>query len=337
MKEKPITLKDIADKLDLNKSTVSRALKDHPDVGQKTKDAVKKLAKKLHYRPNTVAASLRHKRSKVIGLLTPQISHFFLPSVIQGIEDVVHQHGYNLLILQSQESYEREVENLNIFLDNNVEGIIASVARTTTDFSHFKQIINMGLPIVFYDRVVTGLNADSVLLDDITASYNAINHIIEKGKDKIAICIGNQNLLISQNRLKGYKQALQERGIPIREDFIISCEWPEEAKKKTRDLLESKNPPNAIFAISDLTLSGVMQAIYSKNLSVPSDLSVVAFCEEPFRNMYKPAITAIQPKGLEIGKTSAKILFQRIKLNPFAEAQSRVIYLDGQLIIGGST
>lgn len=337
MKEKPITLKDIADRLGLNKSTVSRALKDHPDVGQKTKDAVKKLAKKLRYRPNTVAASLRHKKSKVIGLLTPQISHFFLPSVIQGIEDVVHQHGYNLLILQSQESYEREVENLNIFLDNNVEGIIASVARTTTDFSHFNQIINMGLPIVFYDRVVTGLNADIVLLDDITASYNAINHMIEKGKDKIAICIGNQNLLISQNRLKGYKQALQERGIPIREDFIISCEWPEEAKKKTRDLLESKNPPNAIFAISDLTLSGVMQAIYSKNLSVPSDLSVVAFCEEPFRNMYKPAITAIQPKGLEIGKTSAKILFQRIKLNPFAEAQSRVIYLDGQLIIGGST
>lgn len=337
MKEKPITLKDIADRLGLNKSTVSRALKDHPDVGQKTKDAVKKLAKKLRYRPNTVAASLRHKKSKVIGLLTPQISHFFLPSVIQGIEDVVHQHGYNLLILQSQESYEREVENLNIFLDNNVEGIIASVARTTTDFSHFNQIINMGLPIVFYDRVVTGLNADIVLLDDITASYNAINHMIEKGKDKIAICIGNQNLLISQNRLKGYKQALQENSMPIREDYIISCEWPEEAKKKTKDLLESKNPPNAIFAISDLTLSGVMQAIYSKNLGVPSDLSVVAFCEEPFRNMYKPAITAIQPKGMEIGKTSAEILFQRIKLNPFAEAQSRVIYLDGQLIIGGST
>lgn len=337
MKEKPITLKDIADRLGINKSTVSRALKDHPDVGQKTKDAVKKLAKKLHYRPNTVAASLRHKKSKVIGLLTPQISHFFLPSVIQGIEDVVHQHGYNLLILQSQESYEREVENLNIFLDNNVEGIIASVSRTTIDFSHFNQIINMGLPIVFYDRVVKDLDTDVVLLDDITASYNAINHVIERGKDKIAICIGNQNLLISQNRLKGYKQALQDSGIPIKEDFIISCEWPEEAKKKTRELLESNTPPDAIFTISDLTLSGVMQAIYSKNLSIPNDVAVVAFCEEPFRSMYNPSITAIQPKGLEIGKTSAELLFQRIKLNPFAEAQSRIIYLDGQLIIGGST
>ncbi|MCW3806292.1 LacI family DNA-binding transcriptional regulator [Plebeiibacterium marinum] len=337
MKRNPATLKDIAEKLGLNKSTVSRALKDHPDVSQKTRDMVKRMAKKLHYVPNTVAASLRHKKSKVIGLLAPQISHFFLPSVIEGIEEVVHKYGYNLLILQSKESYEREVENLDILIANNVEGIIASVSRTTTDFTHFQQVINMGLPMVFYDRVVQDINTDVVLLDDTSAAFDAVSHLISKQRKKIAICTGNINLLISRNRLNGYKSALKNYGIEYNEDYVISCEWPEEAKRKTIDLLELPDPPDAIFAISDLTLSGVMQAIYSKGLPVPNDISVVAFCEEPFRSMYNPVITAIQPKGLEIGKTSAEMLFQRIKISPFADPEPRVVYLDGQLIVGGST
>ncbi len=337
MKKGATTLKDIAQILGLNKSTVSRALRDHPDVSQETKHAVKELAQKLRYKPNLVASSLRHKKSKVIGLLVPQISYFFLPSVIQGIEEIVHKNGYNLLILQSNESYEREVENLDLLIANNVEGILASVSRETKDFTHFKDVINIGLPIVFYDRVVKDLETDLVLLDDTSAAYNAVLHLIDKGKKRIAICTGNTNLLISRNRLEGFKMAHQNKKVSIYEEYIISCEWPEEAKSKTLSLLELPNPPDAIFAISDLTLSGVMQAIYSKGLTVPDDISVVAFCEEPFRFMYNPSITAIQPKGIEIGKTSAELLFQRINLGSSSNPDPRVIYLDGQLIIGGST
>lgn len=337
MKRNPTTLKDIADQLGLNKSTVSRALKDHPDVSQKTKQMVQRMAKKLHYVPNAIASSLRHKKSNVIGLLVPQISHFFLPSVIEGVEEIAHQHGYNLLILQSNESYEREVENLNILLANNVEGIIASVSRNTTIFSHFQHIIDIGLPIVFYDRVGVDLNIDIILLDDISASFKAVDHLINTGKDRIAICTGNSNLLISRNRLEGYKQALRSNGLKLNEGYIISSEWPEEAMRKTLLLLDLPTPPNAIFAISDLTLSGVMQALYRKNISIPNDIAVAAFCEEPFRNMYHPSITSIQPKGQEIGKTASNILFQRIKMNPFAHADPRVTYVEGQLIKGGST
>ncbi len=337
MRKRAITLKDIAQQLGLNKSTVSRALRDHPDVSRKTKDEVKSLAQKLKYKPNAVASSLRHKKSNVIGLLVPQISYFFLPSVIQGIEEVVHKNGYNLLILQSNESYEREVENLDILIANNVEGILASVSRETKDFSHFKDVIEMDVPIVFYDRVVKDLDTDLVLLDDTSAAYNAVLHLIDKGKKRIAICTGNTNLLISRNRLEGFKMAHKNRGISFFEEYIVSSEWPEEAKSKTMSLLELPEPPDAIFAISDLNLSGVMQAIYAKNLVVPKDISVVAFCEEPFRNMYHPSITAIQPKGMEIGRTSAEILFQRIKTSLYTESDPRVIYLDGDLVIGGST
>ncbi len=337
MKGNPITIKDIAKLLGLSKSTVSRALKDHPDISKATKDAVKKVAESLHYKPNVVASSLRHKKSKVIGLIVPQISYFFFPSIIHGIEEIVHAHGYNLLILQSNESYEREVENLDILVANNVEGILASVSRRTKNFDHFEKIIRMGMPIVFFDRVVKNLNANIVLVDDITASYNAVKHLLETGRQRIAICTGNLNLLISTNRLQGYKMALQEKGLPINEELIISCETPEEAEQETLRLLSQPSPPDSIFAISDLTMTGVMRAIHKKNLQVPGDIAVIGFCEDPFRTMYNPALSAIQPMGFEIGQKSAEILFEHIHKEPYARMEPQVIYLDGKLVIGGST
>lgn len=337
MKGKPIRIVDIAKLLGLSKSTVSRALKDHPDISRATKDSVKKVAEGLHYKPNMVASSLRHKKSKIIGLIVPQISYFFFPSVINGIEEIVHSKGYNLLILQSNESYEREVENLDILIANNVEGILVSVSQKTKNFDHFEKIIQMDLPVVFFDRVVKDMDADIVLVDDITASYNAVNHLLETGRKRIAICIGNLNLLICTNRLQGYKMALQEKGLPINEELIISCETPEEAEQETLRLLEMKNPPDSIFAISDLTMTGVMRGIHRKNMQVPKEISIIGFCEKPFRDMYNPPLSAIEPMGFEIGRKSAEILFEHINKEPYARGEPQVIYLDGKLVIGGST
>lgn len=337
MKSNPITIIDIAKLLGISKSTVSRALKDHPDISQATKDAVKRVAESLHFKPNIVASSLRHKKSKVIGLVVPQISYFFFPSVIHGIEELVHAKGYTLLILQSNESYEREVENLDILIANNVEGILASVSRKTKNFDHFQKIIDMGMPIVFFDRVVKGLNADMVLVDDVTGAYNATKHLLETGRQRIAICTGNLNLLISTNRLQGYKMALQEKGLPINEELIISCQSPEEAEEETLRLLDQETPPDSIFAISDLTMTGVMRGINKKNLQVPRDIAVVGFCEEPFRSMYNPPLSAIQPMGFEIGRKSAEILFEHILKESHTRTEPQVIYLEGKLVIGGST
>ncbi len=336
MKNNQITIIDIAKILGITKSTVSRALNNHPDISQATKDAVIEVAQSHNYIPNTVASSFRNKKTKVVGLIVPQISYFFFPSVVRGIEEVVHNKGYKLLILQSNESYEREVENLNILIANNVEGILVSVAFETKNFQHFQHVIDIELPIVFFDRVVKDLNTDIVLVDDITGSFKAVDYLLKAGRRKIAICTGNLNLLISRNRLQGYKTALLEMGIPIMDNLIISCETPEETEQKFSELLSNSNPPDGVFAISDLTMTGVMKAIFKHNLHIPKDISVIGFCEEPFRSMYNPHLTAIEPMGFEIGKKAAELLFERLEDKQNSISQPRIFYLESSIIEGGS-
>jgi len=336
MKNNPITINDIAKVLGISKSTVSRALKNHPDISQTTKDAVNGVSKSLKYIPNTVAASFRNKKTKTIGLIVPQISYFFFPSVVRGIEEIVHNRGYNLLILQSNESYEREIENLNILIANNVEGVLASVSLETKNFDHFQHIVDIELPIVFFDRVVNDMNVDTVLVDDVTGSFKAVNHLLDAGRKRVAICVGNLNLLISRNRLQGYKTALIQKGIPIDEELIISCETPEETELEVLRLLSEKNAPDSIFAISDLTMTGVMKAIFRRNLKVPEDISVIGFCEEPFRSMYNPPLSAIEPMGFEIGKKATELLFERLDGFVTLNSEPRVIYLESSFIKGGS-
>jgi DNA-binding LacI/PurR family transcriptional regulator len=336
MKNPPITINDIAKVLGISKSTVSRALRNHPDISQATKNAVNGVAEDLKYFPNTVAASFRNRKSKIIGLIVPQISYFFFPSIVRGVEEIVHSRGYNLLILQSNESYEREIENLNILIANNVEGILASVSLETKSFEHFQHIVDIELPIVFFDRVVKDMNVDTVLVDDVTGSFKAVNQLLDAGRKRIAICVGNLNLLISRNRLQGYKTALIRKEIPIDEELIISCETPEETEQEILRLLNGKNAPDSIFAISDLTMTGVMKAIFRRNLKVPEDVSVIGFCEEPFRSMYNPPLSAIEPMGFEIGKKATELLFERIDGYVTINSEPRVIYLESNLIEGGS-
>lgn len=332
-----ITMEDIARLLGLSKSTVSRALKDHPDISQRTKDNVSRVARDLHYRPNIVASSLRKKKSKLIGIIVPQISCFFFPLVIEGIEHITHQKEYNLLILNSNESYEREVECLEILLANNVEGILASVSRNTSNFDHFKRLLEMEVPLVFYDRIVPGITADTVMMDDVSASYNAVIHLINLGRKRIAICTGNLNLLISQNRLNGYKSALNDAGIQINEDLIVSCEWSEEAEAAMYSLFSSPDPPDAVFTISDLTTSGTMRALYRLKKKIPQEVAIIGFSEEPFRSLYHPALSSIEPKGYEIGKVAAEILLDRIEKETDRYSSPHEILIRGDLIVKNST
>lgn len=336
MTNKPITINDIAKLLGLSKSTVSRALRDHPDISEETRERVKQVAAEFKYRPNSVAVSLRKKESKLIGIVVPQISYFFFPSVIEGIEKVAYEKGYNLIILQSNESYEREVENLEILIANNVEGILASVSRTTKNFSHFEKVIDLEIPLVFYDRIVPEIEADTVMVDDIAASKNAINYLINTGRKRIAIITGNLNLLISQNRLKGYKEAMKSQKKEIDQDLICSCEWPLEAESEVIRLFQLDNPPDAIFAISDLLTSGVMKGLYSLNKKIPEEVAVMAFCEEPFRFIYNPPITSIDPKGFEIGRAASEILFDRIENTGNNYINHKNILIQGDIVVKGS-
>jgi LacI family transcriptional regulator len=327
-----ITIKDIAKLLGLSKSTVSRALKDHPDISPETKRAVKEIAEKLHYKPNHVAISLRHRKSRMIGLLVPNISYFFFPSVIEGIEEIVHEHGYQLMILQSNESYEREVNSIDTMLANNVE-----VSRKTEDFSHFKNVIDRDIPIVFFDRVPEEIKADMVLVDDIRGTYDGVKHLLDTGRKQIAICIGHPNLLISKNRLKGYKMALNEVGLEVEEKYIISGQSIDDVERATHQLLNQENPPDGIFAISDLTMTGIMRAIYANRLRIPEDIAVIGFCEEPFSTMYNPPLSTIQPMGFEIGKMATEVLFTRIQAEHGFMMTPEIHNITSKMVIRGST
>lgn len=336
MAANPVTIMDLAKLLNLSKSTVSRALKNHPDISPSTREAVKQLADALNYRPNSVAVTLRHKKSKIIGLVVPQISYFFFPSVVKGIEDEVARHGYTIMIMQSNEEYEREKQACDHLMSGNVEGILVSVSMQTLDFNHFDKIIDSGLPVVFFDRVPENCQADMVLVDDTDGAYRATLHLIETGKKRIGICTGTPNLLISRNRLKGYKRALAESGIDLDERYIFEGESPAEVEAGMEKLLSLPDPPDGIFAISDLTMAGIMRAIYKRRLKIPEDIGVIGFCEEPFSLMYNPPLSTIKPMGYEIGRTAARMLFNKI-LNAEPNLSQGRVLLAGDLIVREST
>lgn len=339
MGTRSVTIIDIAKALGVSKSTVSRALMNHPDISEEMKERIRQISKELNYVKNVTASSLRYKKNNLIGLIVPEISYFFFPSVINGIEAVAHSKGYNLLILQSNEQYEREVENVDILLSNNVEGILASVSRTTKSIDHFVHLTEQNVPLVLFDRIVEEIKADTVLVDDVDASIKAVEHLIASNRRRIAICTGDLNLLISRNRLKGYEFALNKAGIYIDERLIVSAGSSEEAELNVRNLFAMDSPPDGIFAISDLTMSGVMKALYKLGKRIPEDVSVIGFCEEQYRSMYHPTLTAIDPMGFEIGRKAVELLFEQIQRQSqsLPACEPRTIYLKSNLIRGGST
>lgn len=339
MGTRSVTIIDIAKALGVSKSTVSRALMNHPDISEEMKERIRQISKELNYVKNVTASSLRYKKNNLIGLIVPEISYFFFPSVINGIEAVAHSKGYNLLILQSNEQYEREVENVDILLSNNVEGILASVSRTTKSIDHFVHLTEQNVPLVLFDRIVEEINADTVLVDDVDASIKAVEHLIATHRKRIAICTGDLNLLISRNRLNGYYTALKNAGISVDERLVVAAGSSEEAERNVLVLFDLEAPPDGIFAISDLTMNGVMKALYKIGKRIPEDVSVIGFCEEQYRSMYNPTLTAIDPMGFEIGRKAVEMLFEQIQQQSqlLPACEPRTVYLKSNLIRGGST
>jgi LacI family transcriptional regulator len=313
MRVNTIKLKDIAKAMNLSISTVSRALKDHPDVKPETIKAAKQLAELLHYKPDTNALSLRSRKSKIIGYITPEISYFFFPSVLKGIEEITNRKGYNVMILQSNEDYLREVDCTETLLSNNVDGLIISVTKETNTFHHFDMAMRGNVPIVFIDKVPKNYEGDKISVDGEDGTFKAIEYLITEGYERIAIGLGNPNISISQDRLNGYLRALHKYNIPVNTDYIYHSNSIDEAELLTHKLLELPSPPDSIFSISDQVVAGVMIAINKKNLKIPEQIAVSSFSDEPFCNMFNPALTAVRPMGYELGMETAQLLIDRIE------------------------
>lgn len=313
MKSTQITIKDIAKALKISPSTVSRALKDHPDISPATKQAVRELALELDYQPNSVALSLRKSRTHTIGVVIPQIVHHFFSTVISGIEDVANDAGYQVIICQSNESYTREVLSVQVLMGSRVDGMLVSVAQDTQDVRHFQNLVNKGVPIVFFDRMVNGLEASSVVVDDFGGAYRATEHLIRQGRKQIAHLAGPENLMISRSRRKGYLQALEDFGIKANPDLIVTAGLTiEEGSAGLKKMLEHGVKPDAIFAANDPVAIGAMRALKEIGLNIPEDVAIIGFSNEPITSLIDPPMTTVAQPGYEMGQLATNMLLQQI-------------------------
>ncbi|MCX6220704.1 MAG: LacI family DNA-binding transcriptional regulator [Bacteroidia bacterium] len=330
-----ITIKDIAKALNISASTVSRALKDHPDISRETKDAVNNLAAKLRYKPNAVALSLKNSKTNTIGVIIPEVVHFFFSSVISGIEDVAYDAGYNVMVCQSNEMYSREIINAQALDSNRVEGALVSISKETHDFAHLLYLEENGIPLVFFDRAPEELDVDKVIIDDFRAAYNATTHLIETGCKRIAHLAAPQTLGIGIQRLAGYKKALGDHGIPYREDWVIVADSFELAGDATRNLMHLPTPPDAIFAVNDMTAVGAMKTLQRMSIAVPQKVAIIGFSAGFFSDITTPTLSSVDQHGYEMGVEAAKLLLERIE-KP-VEGKHKTHYIDTHLVIREST
>lgn len=312
-----VTLMQIAEKLNISVSTVSKALKDYPDVSDKTKGLVKELAKTLNYQPNAFAVNLRTKESKTIGLIIPAIVHHFFSNVIKGILAQAEKKGYLVIILQSNESYELEKKQINLLLRQRVDGILISIANTTRNFTHLSDVITQGKPLVMFDKIAKILECSKVVIDDRKAAKDATQHLIDTGCKRIAHFRGP---LLSQNsidRFLGYKEALEENNFIYDSSLVYICECGdssfEEGKFNAKKLLQDHNDVDGVFINTDLVAIGALTAFAEMGIKVPDDISIVGFSNWFMSSVISPSLTTINQPGFEMGKAAFKQLHKELK------------------------
>ena len=280
MKQRRTSLKDLADKLGVSIATVSRALRNSHEVGEEMTQKVKKLAKELNYRPNPFAQSLRKEAPRVIGVIVPNLVTHYYAAVLDGIEDYASKLGYSVISSNSHEDHEREAQALDNFLNMHVEGIIACLAQDTTDYSHFEQLHEMGVPLVFFARCCLEDMFSQVVGNGDVAAQEATQHMIETGSRRVAFIGGPNHLDMVRRRKHGYLEALRENRIPIDRDLVVCDKIDfDVARNATLRLLEGENPPDAILAFNDIITYAAFDAIKSKGLRIPEDVAIIGFTD----------------------------------------------------------
>lgn len=326
---KRITIKDLAQQLGVNPSTVSRALKDHPDISPALREQVKQLAETLHYRPNPLAVHLRRRKSNLVGLIVPNVTMFFYPYLIEGIEHVLHEHGYSLLMLPSNESLEREIENVQICFDNDVAGLLIAFTRHTQNAHHLELIEEAGAPVVMCDKVLEEAPYDAVVLDDFSDAARAVQHLYATGCRRIAGIFGNLNMRISQLRLDGFTQALRQLGLPHSPDRVFFADNSEKARDAAQAALQLPEPPDGIFAMSDEIMVGALAGLIDLGAAIPGDCALIGMSDGKLPPFLRPQVSYIRHDGYAVGRAAAQRLCSLIEneqhLKPFYSGQRTVI------------
>jgi len=314
MKRK-VTLKQIAKELDVSISTVSKSLRNSLEIGEDTRLKVQAFAKFYNYRPNNIALSLKNRKTKTIGIIIPEIVHYFFSTVINGIEQVANENGYSVIITLSDDSFDKEVLNMEMLANGSIDGFIMSLSKETQfkgDYHHISEVIDQGMPVVMFDRVSNEILCDKVIIDDKLAAYEAVQSLIDKGRKKIALVTTVDYVSVGKLRTDGYTKALLDNGLPFNEDLIIKIEDVDTCEIIIGKLLEEK-AIDAIFAVNELFAVTSIKAANKMGLNVPKDLGVIAFTDGIISKYSTPTITTVSQSGKKMGNRAAKMLIDRLE------------------------
>ena len=315
MKSK-ITLKKIAKEFDVSISTVSKALKGSHEISKEVREKIKAFAAYYHYKPNSLALNLRNQKTKTIGLIIPEIVHHFFTKVISGIEHVANERGYNVMICLSNESYEKEILNMDMLANGIVDGIIVSVAKETEEkgtHNHFKELINNGIPLVLFDRVIEEINCNKVITDDIGGGYLACNHLIKMGCKRIAILTTPDHISVGIKRKKGYLKALNDNNYPIDEDLILKIDEKNSIEDQINNLFELTNPPDGIFGVNEIYAATAIRIAHKKGLKIPDDIAIMGFTNGLISDFTTPSLTTVAQHGSTMGERALELLLDEIE------------------------
>ncbi|MFN4762556.1 LacI family DNA-binding transcriptional regulator [Gillisia sp. Q332] len=338
MKRK-LTLKHIASELDVSISTVSKALRDSIEISEDTREKIKAFAKLYNYKPNNIALSLKNRKSKTIGVIIPEIVHHFFTTVISGIEQVANEKGYHVIICMSNNSFDKEVINMELLANGSTDGFIISVAKETQlkqDYHHLTEVIEQGMPLVMFDRVIDEIECDKVVIDDVIGAKKAVDKLIAIGCKKIGLITTVDYVSVGKLRTEGYFQALTEKGMEVDESLILKIDDFDLSEPEIKNFLKNKDL-DGVFAVNEHFAIYAIKAFQEKGLSVPEDVAVIGFTDGELSKRFIPSLTTVSQHGAEMGAQSARLLIKKLESEDSDEEAYETIIIETGLVERNST
>ncbi|WP_010134130.1 LacI family DNA-binding transcriptional regulator [Ochrovirga pacifica] len=337
-KRQNVRLKDIADALQTSVSTVSRALKNHKDISTEMKEKVHKKAKELNYFPNIFAQGFRKRRTHLIGVIVPNLTHYYTSTILEGVLEETENRGYHPIIMGSKDSYEKQIELLNMMLHLGVDGILLSLTRNTHNIDKIIQYIEE-VPLVLFDKVSRKVPCTQIIIDEEEAAYKAVKHLIDLGRKRIAIFKETNDSFNSLKRYEGYLRALKTHQLPFDESLVLSSQYIplDQGKILAEQILQNPIKPDAVFCITDNCAVGALQTFKKNKLKVPEDIAIVGFSNSMSSQIVEPQITTIDQPGTKVGKTAVTYLVDEIDNPKKGFMDYKTVELKTHLIVRAST
>lgn len=334
-----ITLKDIARELDVSISTVSKALKNSKEISKETKDKIKAFAKFYNYRPNNIALSLKNKRTKNIGVVIPDIVHHFFTTVFRGIEKYANAMGYNVIVCISDESYDKEVINMEMLANGSIDGFILSLSAETqkkNDFTHLKELLDQGIPIVLFDRITSEIDCDKVILNDFEAAGDSVTHFVKAGAKKIALITTEKYFNVSESRKEGYLAALKLNNMALDDRLILTLPHDRDNTNLITEFFQN-NDVDAVLCVNEIFAIQCMSILQYIGFNIPEDISIIGFTDGILSKFSSPKLSTVAQHGEKMGELAAKLLIQRMESVALVEEPFKTEVINATLVKRGST